>query len=159
MVSLNCFRLCMNTFLSVPRRCFFSPQVTTTLNSTVYVGRFEEDSVVSVALFFTSCFVSAVALSIPVGTTCMACRPKKRSASFAKVILVLPIAVTGAVLIVQNSLALAFSLAGIVAGAGIRFRTNMRDISDSLFFSYTMLIVEAIDYGSKPSAPKGVDSE
>ena len=41
---------------------------------------------------------------------------------------------TGLVLIVQNSLALAFSLAGIVAGGGVRFRTSVRDISDSLYF-------------------------
>src|SRR6186713_1180886 len=46
-------------------------------------------------------------------------------------LLILPIVVAGIVLIVQNSLALAFSLAGVVAA--VRFRTTLRDARDLVF--------------------------
>ena len=46
-------------------------------------------------------------------------------------IIVLPMVVTGIVIIVQNSLALAFSLAGI-AGA-VRFRNSLKSSGDALF--------------------------
>jgi len=45
--------------------------------------------------------------------------------------LILPIAVTGIVMIVQNSVALAFSLAGIVAA--VRFRTTLEDTKDAVY--------------------------
>lgn len=51
--------------------------------------------------------------------------------SLVNTILVLPIVVTGIVIIVQNSLALAFSLAGI-AGA-VRFRNSLKSSGDALF--------------------------
>ncbi len=46
-------------------------------------------------------------------------------------LLILPLIVTGIVLIVQHSLALAFALAGIVAG--VRYRTTLKNTSDALF--------------------------
>jgi hypothetical protein len=51
--------------------------------------------------------------------------------SLINTILVLPMVVTGIVIIVQNSLALAFSLAGI-AGA-VRFRNSLKSSGDALF--------------------------
>ena len=51
--------------------------------------------------------------------------------SLVHTILVLPMVVTGIVIIVQNSLALAFSLAGI-AGA-VRFRNSLKSSGDALF--------------------------
>lgn len=51
--------------------------------------------------------------------------------SLVSTILILPIVVTGIVIIVQNSLALAFSLAGI-AGA-VRFRNSLKSSGDALF--------------------------
>jgi hypothetical protein len=51
--------------------------------------------------------------------------------SLVNTILVLPLVVTGIVIIVQNSLALAFSLAGI-AGA-VRFRNSLKSSGDALF--------------------------
>ena len=51
--------------------------------------------------------------------------------SLVNTILILPIVVTGIVIIVQNSLALAFSLAGI-AGA-VRFRNSLKSSGDALF--------------------------
>ena len=46
-------------------------------------------------------------------------------------LIILPIVVAGIVLIVRNSLALAFSLAGVVAA--VRFRTTLRDSRDVVF--------------------------
>ena len=51
--------------------------------------------------------------------------------SIAQTMLLLPMAVAGVVIIVQNSLALAFSLAGIVAA--VRFRNTLKNTGDSLF--------------------------
>jgi phosphotransferase system glucose/maltose/N-acetylglucosamine-specific IIC component len=51
--------------------------------------------------------------------------------SLVNTIIVLPMIVTGIVIIVQNSLALAFSLAGI-AGA-VRFRNSLKSSGDALF--------------------------
>ncbi|MEW9798575.1 DUF4956 domain-containing protein [Alteromonas sp. CYL-A6] len=51
--------------------------------------------------------------------------------SIPETILVLPAVVAGVVMVVQHSLALAFSLAGIVAG--VRFRRALQDTFDALF--------------------------
>ena len=51
--------------------------------------------------------------------------------SLVNTILVLPMVVTGIVIIVQNSLALAFALAGI-AGA-VRFRNSLKSSGDAIF--------------------------
>ncbi len=51
--------------------------------------------------------------------------------SVVHALLILPVAVTGIVMIVQNSLALAFSLAGIVAA--VRFRTTLEDTKDAVY--------------------------
>jgi hypothetical protein len=76
--------------------------------------------------------VGAVVLMIPVSWTYIAVRSKaKMDQSLLETILVLPIAVTGIVLIVHNSLAMAFSLAGVVAG--VRYRYALKSTADSLF--------------------------
>ena len=53
------------------------------------------------------------------------------SQSIVHTLIILPIAIAGLVLIVQHSLALAFSLAGIVAG--VRFRTTLKDVKDGVY--------------------------
>ncbi len=51
--------------------------------------------------------------------------------SLVETMLILPVVVAGVVFIVQNSVALAFSLAGIVAA--VRFRNTLKNTGDSLF--------------------------
>jgi hypothetical protein len=51
--------------------------------------------------------------------------------SVVHTLLILPVAVTGIVIIVKGSLALAFSLAGIVAA--VRFRTTLDDTKDAVY--------------------------
>jgi hypothetical protein len=122
-------------------------------------------------LWLAIAIIGAVALMVPVSWTYMAIRSKaKMDQSLLETILILPIAVTGIVLIVHNSLAMAFSLAGVVAG--VRYRYALKSTADSLFifmavgvglscgigmlmvaavmsaiFNYTFLILWELNYG------------
>ncbi len=52
-------------------------------------------------------------------------------ASVVHTVMILPVPVTGLVIVVQDSLALAFSLAGIVAA--VRFRNTLKDTKDAVY--------------------------
>jgi hypothetical protein len=76
--------------------------------------------------------LAAILVSLPVSWVYMAVRGgHEYDQSLVNTIIVLPMVVTGIVIIVQNSLALAFSLAGI-AGA-VRFRNSLKSSGDALF--------------------------
>jgi Ni/Fe-hydrogenase subunit HybB-like protein len=76
--------------------------------------------------------LAAILVSLPVSWVYMAVRGgEEYDQSLVNTIIVLPMVVTGIVIIVQNSLALAFSLAGI-AGAE-RFRNSLISSGDALF--------------------------
>jgi hypothetical protein len=71
-------------------------------------------------------------LMLPVSWVYMSTRVNKgHNQQVAQTLMFLPLVVAGIVLIVQNSLALAFSLAGVVAA--VRFRTTLRDARDVVF--------------------------
>lgn len=127
-------------------------------------------------LWLIMAIVGSVALMVPVSWTYLAIRSRsKMDQSLLETILILPIAVTGIVLIVQNSLALAFSLAGVVAG--VRYRYSLKSTADSLFiflavgvglasgvgmllvaavmtaiFNYTFLLLWELNYGGSEDA-------
>lgn len=116
--------------------------------------------------------IASFVLMLPVTWICMGARRRKDvSQSFIQTILVLPMVITGVVHIVHNSLALAFSLAGIVAG--VRFRHTLKDSAEttylftaiavglacginavevaaivSIFFNYTVLGLWATEFGA-----------
>jgi len=118
----------------------------------------------------------AILTVLPVSWTYMACRSHKEyDQSLVETIMVLPIAVTSIVIIVHNSLALAFSLAGIVGG--VRFRNTLKSSGDALYillaigiglsagigaleialvmsmlFNYVFLVLWATDYGALKGA-------
>ena len=76
--------------------------------------------------------LAAILVSLPISWVYMAVRGgDEYYQSLVNTIIVLPMVVTGIVIIVQNSLALAFSLAGI-AGA-VRFRNSLKSSGDALF--------------------------
>jgi hypothetical protein len=76
--------------------------------------------------------IAAIVVSLPVSWVYMAVRGgEEYDQSLVNTIIVLQMVVTGIVIIVQNSLALAFSLAGI-AGA-VRFRNSLKSSGDALF--------------------------
>jgi len=117
--------------------------------------------------------VASFLLMLPVTWICMGARQRKDvSQSFIQTILVLPMVITGIVHVVHNSLALAFSLAGIVAG--VRFRHTLKDSAEttylftaigvgvacginaievaaiiSIFFNYTVLGLWATEFGAE----------
>ena len=133
---------------------------------------------VDTAITLFASMTGALLLMIPVSWVYMGTRLRDGyDGSVARVILILPIAVTGIVIIIQNSIALAFSLAGIVAI--IRFRTTLKDTADALFlfaavgvglsagigallvavvisvfFNYVNLMVWKLDYGSEGAHKK-----
>lgn len=83
-------------------------------------------------VWLLSALVGALALVLPVTWTYIACRKRKAyDQALVESMIVLPIAVTAIVLMVHNSLALAFSLAGIVGA--VRFRNTLKSTGDALF--------------------------
>jgi hypothetical protein len=76
--------------------------------------------------------LGALAIISPVAWTYMRTKPAARyDASLVQTVIVLPIVIAGVVLIVRDSVALAFSLAGIVAA--VRFRNTLRDTKDAVY--------------------------
>lgn len=76
--------------------------------------------------------IGALLIMIPVTWVYMVTRRHRGyEESVVHTLLILPVAVTGIVMIVQNSIALAFSLAGIVAA--VRFRTTLDDTKDAVY--------------------------
>ena len=74
----------------------------------------------------------ALAASLPVSWIYMSCRnPHDYDQSLIDTIVVLPLVVTAIVVVVQHSLALSFSLAGIAGAA--RFRNSLKSSGDLLF--------------------------
>ena len=92
----------------------------------------ELPSSVKLAITTTLSLVSTLALMLPVTWVYMSARRTKRhNQAVVETLIILPIVVAAIVLIVRNSLALAFSLAGVVAA--VRFRTTLRDTRDTVF--------------------------
>jgi hypothetical protein len=81
----------------------------------------------------TILFLSTLLLMLPVTWVYMSDRRNSRTfdQSMVETLIILPIVVAGTVLVVRNSLALAFSLAGVVAA--VRFRTSLSDTRDVVF--------------------------
>lgn len=84
------------------------------------------------ALLATVSMLGALTIMVPVTWVYMVTRRHRGyEESVVHTLLILPVAVTGIVMIVQSSLALAFSLAGIVAA--VRFRTTLEDTKDAVY--------------------------
>ena len=89
-------------------------------------------SSLQLALTTTLSLVATLALMLPVTWVYMSARRTKRhNQSVVETLIMLPLVVAAVILIVRNSLALAFSLAGVVAA--VRFRTTLRDTRDTVF--------------------------
>ena len=76
--------------------------------------------------------VLAFGVTLPITWVYRWTRPRKKySQSFAHTLLVIPISIALVVFLVKGSLALAFSLAGIVAA--VRFRTSLEETMDAVY--------------------------
>src|SRR5687767_9715572 len=73
----------------------------------------------------------ALAVVLPVAWSLKHTRQLRYDPSLVHTLIVLPIVVSGVVLVVKNSLALAFSLAGIVAG--VRFRQSLDEPEEAVY--------------------------
>ncbi|HYV68354.1 MAG TPA: DUF4956 domain-containing protein [Myxococcales bacterium] len=76
--------------------------------------------------------LAAFLLALPVAFTYVRTRNSlKYDQSVVQTVIMLPVVITAILLVVENSLALAFSLAGIVAA--VRFRNNLKDSRDAVY--------------------------
>jgi hypothetical protein len=122
--------------------------------------------------------LGALLTALPTSWVYIAVRSSKDyDQSLVDTIVVLPIVVTSIIIIVQNSLALAFSIAGIAAA--VRFRNSLKSSGDALFillavgvglsagigalelaivmtvaFNYVFLILWVTDYGDRGDIKK-----
>jgi hypothetical protein len=112
-------------------------------------------SSVQLALTTTLCLIATLALMLPVTWVYMSARRTKRhNQSVVETLIMLPLVVAAIILIVRNSLALAFSLAGVVAA--VRFRNTLRDTRDTVYIFLAIAIgfasgVQAITVGAVAS--------
>ena len=142
----------------------------------IQIGATQVGNLAESMLWLVMAVTGALLTVLPVSWVYMACRdPKEYHQSLVETIVVLPIAVTSIVVIVHNSLALAFSLAGIVGG--VRFRNSLKSSGDALYillsigvgigagigaleisvvaalmFNYVFLMLWATDYGALKGA-------
>lgn len=125
---------------------------------------------------------AAIALAIPVAWVYQLTRAKRGyQQSVVQLLIMLPLVVAGIVVLVKYSLALAFSLAGIVAA--VRFRNTLDDSKDavyvflatgiglaaavdipvatviSILFNVTMLVLWYTDFGYQPVELEGAMAE
>jgi hypothetical protein len=76
--------------------------------------------------------IGSIILTVPISWTYfITSRARRIDQSFLQTIMILPVVVTGIAMIVVNSLALAFSLAGVVAA--VRFRFTLNQPSDAMY--------------------------
>jgi hypothetical protein len=85
----------------------------------------------------------------PVAYVYMRTKPKARyDASLVQTVIVLPVVIAGVVLIIRDSVALAFSLAGIVAA--VRFRNTLKDTKDAVYIFLAIAVGLAAGVQSLP---------
>ena len=100
--------------------------------SGVRIGAEQVANLGSSVLWLFIAVAGAVLTTLPVTWTYMASRSRAEyDQALVETMIVLPIAVTAIVVMVHNSLALAFSLAGIVGG--VRFRNTLKSSGDAIY--------------------------
>jgi hypothetical protein len=84
--------------------------------------------------------MGALLLMLPVTWVYMSARPSggQHNQNVVQTLIFLPLVVAGIVFMVQNSLALAFSLAGVVGA--VRFRTTLRDSRDLVYVFLAIVV-------------------
>ena len=137
-------------------------------------GLLATQSPLTVALILAASLGGTIVLMIPVTWVYMATKfAEGFRKSFVDALIVLPICATSIVLLIQDSLALAFGLAALVAA--VRFRVQLQDALDgiyvfaaicvglasgvgylgvavvmTIFFCFASVILWGMDYGANP---------
>ena len=138
---------------------------------------FQPESVSRLFISTSLALIATLALMLPVTWVYISARNiRGHNQALVQTLIILPIVVAGVVFVVRDSLALAFSLAGVVAA--VRFRTTLRDTRDvvfiflsiavgfaagvhmlgvgglvSLIFNYVLLLSWRYDFGRNVLAP------
>lgn len=141
--------------------------------ASVEIGAARVEGLVDSLGWLIAAIAGSLLAALPASWTYMEVRARQEyDQSMVQTIVILPIVVTAIVIIVHNSLALAFSLAGIAAG--VRFRNALKSPGDVLFillaigiglaggigavelaivlsiaFNYVFLILWINDYGAR----------
>ncbi len=103
------------------------------------VGFLQPESVGRLAISTTLALLATLALMLPVTWVYISARNVRgHSQALVQTLIILPIVVAGVVFVVRDSLALAFSLAGVVAA--VRFRTTLRDTRDVVFIFLSIAV-------------------
>lgn len=105
----------------------------------IEIGTRRVENLASSIVWLLCALLGALATVLPVTWTYIACRDRKSyDQALVESMFIMPIAVTAIVLMVQNSLAMAFSLAGIVGA--VRFRNSLKNTGDALFLLVAIAI-------------------
>ena len=114
--------------------------LTDALSSPSSSGTFGLGSLLGVAITTVMILIGALVLMLPVTWVYMSARPSggQHNQNVVQTLIFLPLVVAGIVFIVQNSLALAFSLAGVVGA--VRFRTTLRDTRDLVYIFLSIVV-------------------
>lgn len=98
-------------------------------------------------VFLLYSLANVILLTIPITWVYRGTRRRRDlDQSIVETILILPIIVTGIIMIVQSNLALAFSLAGIFAG--VQFRSRLKEIADAHYLFASIGIALASGVGA-----------
>jgi hypothetical protein len=97
-------------------------------------------SLLGVVITTVLILLGALVLMLPVTWVYMSARPSggQHNQNVVQTLIFLPLVVAGIVFMVQNSLALAFSLAGVVGA--VRFRTTLRDTRDLVYIFLSIVV-------------------
>ena len=103
-------------------------------------GSLEFASLLGVVITTILILFGALILMLPVTWVYMSARPSggQHNQNVVQTLIFLPLVVAGIVYMVQNSLALAFSLAGVVGA--VRFRTTLRDSRDLVYIFLSIVV-------------------
>jgi hypothetical protein len=114
--------------------------LTDALNASgVSTSPFGPGSLADIAVTTILILLGALVLMLPVTWVYMSARPiPGHNQNVVQTLIILPLVVAGIVFLVQNSLALAFSLAGVVGA--VRFRTTLRDTRDLVYIFLSIVI-------------------
>ena len=110
------------------------------LSSPSATGSFALGSLLGVVVTTIMILLGALVLMLPVTWVYMSARPSggQHNQNVVQTLIFLPLVVAGIVFMVQNSLALAFSLAGVVGA--VRFRTTLRDTRDLVYIFLSIVV-------------------
>jgi len=114
--------------------------LTDALSSPTSSGTYGLGSLLGVVITTVMILLGALVLMLPVTWVYMSARPSggQHNQNVVQTLIFLPLVVAGIVFIVQNSLALAFSLAGVVGA--VRFRTTLRDTRDLVYIFLSIVV-------------------